>query len=246
MVSEILSKFGKIPSNLKDISQLRRVLQETQPDLFERSMLFGDGQELPLGEMNSGDNEELPDPSVVYDSIKNSLEQSKELIDGIRKRIELISSHNNSKFSFRIKSFKSFSENFSNISPKRSLIDVIGIRIVPTESQTLKEIMLEFEKAFADEVAFKLNTIAFSNQEIVNKIGEDSIYYRALHYYIPVDNFFIEVQIRTPSVDQWSNIHHDTVYKPKIPISESEKRQIMEFGMISNIVDYFDLIKDEQ
>ena len=147
------------------------------------------------------------------------------------------------KHTFRVKDTRNFSHNAASRDDIKSIADLVGIRVVPNNTKLFLNMLVKFEEKFQKEASFKLNTFAYSEKEIVNKIGKYSVYYRAVHYYFLIDNFYAEVQLRTPDIDQWSTLHHDTIYKPKIPVSDEQKRRIMRFGKISNIVDYFDLIR---
>lgn len=243
LIFSVLNRYKKIPEEFRDILGLRDELEKKYPALFKRKLLTGEKQELPLNQINLA-FEEQADSFAVFKKIKKSLEVHEDFIKRIKTRIKFFSLDSDCYFSFRIKDFESFSENFSKISLSRSLIDIVGMRLVLKKTKMLLKIISEFEREFSDEITFKLNIIAFNDDEITRKIGQNSIYYRAVHYYLSVAGFFIEVQIRTPFIDQWSNMHHDTVYKPKISVTEKEKKQIMEFGKISNVVDYFELIKN--
>lgn len=73
-------------------------------------------------------------------------------------------------------------------------------------------------------------------------MGYNSRFYRAIHCYIPVNNFFTEIQIRTPKIDTWSSLHHKVIYKPDKPATKGEIEIMDTLGEIATAIDCYDLL----
>lgn len=117
----------------------------------------------------------------------------------------------------------------------------MGLRIVPKKSRDFPHLIRKFEKEFGRSIKFKLNYFSKTTKE-KTRIRKSSGYYYAINYYFAINPFFMEVQIRTPSIDLWSDLTHDNLYKQKIKISSATKRYLVSFGRICNIVDFFEII----
>jgi len=125
----------------------------------------------------------------------------------------------------------------------RALFDIIGFRIVPKNPKEFTSLVEYFQRIDAD-MLFSLNTFLYNEQEFARLIGgNSSLFYRAIHYYIRIAGFFVEVQLRTHSIDIWSKVHHSVLYKPVIDISEQERLLVLEFGRIANIVDFSSMLQ---
>lgn len=118
-------------------------------------------------------------------------------------------------------------------------MDTIGFRIAPNKAIDIIEVINWIENQQKWKILLKLNTIALSRQEF-KKLFEpnSSSLYQAIHYYIDIGGACAEVQLRTPAIHQWSNLHHMTHYKPIIQTTNFEKKLVMQFGEMANWVDF--------
>lgn len=124
----------------------------------------------------------------------------------------------------------------------RWVTDVVGARVVPKNIQDFPTMIRDFERKFADEILFKINTFPMSDAEMIRDIGPFSVPYRAIHYYLPLGRYCLEVQFRSPAIDVWSAIHHDTMYKPRVPLSLDSRDALMRFGEECCVVDAYALV----
>lgn len=120
----------------------------------------------------------------------------------------------------------------------RAQFDTIGFQVVPHHAfdMVLALGRMSAEKGWKTISIF--NSFPFRDEEFDKQVGPNSSsYYRAVHYYIDVGELCVEVQFRTPVIDQWSKLHHATLYKPQISATQVEKEAVMEFGFIANWAD---------
>jgi ppGpp synthetase/RelA/SpoT-type nucleotidyltranferase len=243
----IFSGFKEVSFKKETLNSLKKNLKKTNPDIFSDKIICGDGtvinakeQEIKWLEFFRGKN---LGKGYLLENIKKDLKNEQGAIKKLVERIRIFFPFENYEHSFRIKDFESLLSdkvNRGNWEP----IDIVGLRIVPRKSSMFFDAISRFEKEFGNEIIFKLNTFPYDKEEVEKYIGKNSsVYYRAIHYYFPMGCFLAEVQIRTSAIDEWSKLHHDTVYKPKIPVSPQLKKNIMEFGKMADMVDYFEIAK---
>lgn len=249
VVTSTFEKYSQIPESFRDIDKLRNSLKDKYPVLFSRDMRFRD-------KIISREHQEDTKQQVLADHAKmisgfKSLEKVGEYLENgldeantIKEVIESLFPGDGYEISFRLKEPDSILQNVE-WGNAYTLVDVIGLRIVPKNSKLFPSILEKIEEKLGDKLAFKLNIFSYSIEEIVEKISKNSIYYRAIHYHLKGDQFFTEIQVRTPATSQWANLNHDTLYKTKVEVDEKTKEYIMDFGRIANIVDYFDMLKNE-
>lgn len=121
----------------------------------------------------------------------------------------------------------------------RGLTDCIGHRIVPKNSYFFPQLISRFEKIFKDSIIYKFNSFILTDTEFYKILDKNSsVNYKAIHYYININNYIVEVQLRMSAIDIWSKIHHATLYKNTIRVNLEQKKAIDYFGNISNIIDY--------
>jgi hypothetical protein len=121
--------------------------------------------------------------------------------------------------------------------------DTVGFKIVAHAPLGLIQAVERFEQAGLS-MLFRFNTYPFSIKDYRERIGPNSSYsYRAIHYYVSLGLVFAEIQIKTPRVDMWSEIHHCTLYKPTKPITTVDCDAILALGEIANVVDFTGLLK---
>lgn len=245
-VGRLFNLFRNIPSELQDINKLRAKLRKEKPILFDRNLRVK-GELLSFKQQESYKDKILEvhkkkiSTFKTLEQIQNYLGNSMKLAESFRDEINRAFPKSEYALSFRLKEPGSIMQNVEWGNPY-TLVDVIGLRIVPKDSSQLPYLITKFEKQFSNRLAFKFNIFSYSTDELVNRISKNSIYYRAFHYHLSIDDFFSEVQIRTKGVDQWANLNHDTMYKSKIKITEKQEREVMEFGKMANIVDYADIL----
>jgi flagellar biosynthesis/type III secretory pathway chaperone len=120
----------------------------------------------------------------------------------------------------------------------RAHFDTVGFKLVSCVPFGLLQAIELFEQSDA-LILFRFNTFPFSKKEYRLRIGPNSSSsYRAMHYYVSLGSVIAEVQIRSPGIDVWSQIHHSTLYKPTGPISKANRNGILALGEIANVVDF--------
>lgn len=233
LVFEILRVYDQLPQARQDFSDLRQALRNARPELFLRSVNGFMRQEFIVPALNST-------PGAYFFEALDQGQQDR--INELKQSLEKIFPATLYTCSWRIKDQVTLEQNIRKYGVQRALIDVVGVRIVPRRAEFLPSMINQFEKAYTDPAIAKLNTLAYGDEEITRVISLHSLYYRAIHYYLPLGPIFVEIQMRTPAIDQWSILHHFTIYKPKIQLTEAEKAYVIEFGKICNIVDFVQLI----
>lgn len=124
----------------------------------------------------------------------------------------------------------------------RAWFDTVGFQVVPKNASLILEAIKKMSAQNYCKTLCIFNTFPFSVEDFKTYISPTSSpYYRAIHYYIDIGNVCAEIQLRTPSIDQWSRIHHATMYKPRITTTEKEKSLVMEYGQIANWIDFYSL-----
>lgn len=118
-------------------------------------------------------------------------------------------------------------------------MDTIGFRIIPNKAVDIIKVINWIENQKQWKFLLKLNTIALNKQEFETIFEPNSsLFYRAIHYYIDIGGVCAEIQIHTPAINKWSDLHHSTHYKPMIQTTDFEKELIMQFGEMANWVDF--------
>jgi hypothetical protein len=125
----------------------------------------------------------------------------------------------------------------------RAHFDTVGFRLVAHTPLGLITAIERIEQS-ALTILFRFNTYPFSDEEYRQRIGlNSSPCYRAVHYYVLLGSVIAEIQLRTASVDVWSEIHHHTLYKPTRSISVTDTEGIEALGQIANTVDLAGLLR---
>ncbi len=241
-VKNILKIYSTTPKVWRNISKLRKALRQKNPYLFSADIKVSSPRKTnrklrriaSLNDLKKG----ALDMDCTTDNIKNCLRLNKSKIKSINYRLKKIFPTTDFIHSFRVKTTKNYIKELGNKS-SHGITDFVGLRVVPRNNWNLLLMLRKFEREFSDIIVFKLNTLMYSNREIKKTLEKSSIYYRAIHYYIETGSFFTEIQIRTQAIDQWSKIHHPTIYKQKFKISSKTRENVIKFGEISNVVDYF-------
>lgn len=242
-VARILHAYQLLSEEQKDFALQRMTLRNVFPDMFSRSVAQGIGKELIL---SPGDRLEvltcIDDGMRAFDTldVENDLH-----FQNIQSRVHRAFPHDEFTHTFRIKDPESLARNIQAHGLRRGTLDRVGFRIVPKHAESFPRMVQTFEDAFQDVHMQKLNTFAYGDDEIVARISPHSYYYRAVHYYIPTDAYSIEVQLRTPAIDVWSALHHLTVYKPRVEVTDAERAIIEDFGRVSNLVDYAEMLRSD-
>ncbi len=121
---------------------------------------------------------------------------------------------------------------------QRAWFDIVGFQIVPRSISALSHTLKTLNEQTKWEKLFVFNTFPFVRNDFKRLIGPESApYYRALHYYLKVENVCVEIQVRTPMIDQWSMLHHAACYKPTVSIVSGEVSMVMMLGQVANWVD---------
>lgn len=247
-IERVFNKYSKIPPELQNIVKLRKRLKIKHPILFNRNVQFANNfissnkqEEIKLRtlKIHSGHISKLSSLKAIENYLEGCLNDA----EAIKRELENLFPKEKFNLSFRVKEPESILQNIK-WGNSYTLVDVIGLRIVPKQSYFSPLIVKKIEEFLRTKLAFKINIFSYSTNEIVKKISKNSIYYRAIHYHLKTGRFFTEIQVRTPAVDQWANLSHDLLYKTKFEASEETKNCIMEFGRVANIVDYFDILKN--
>lgn len=239
----ILRKYESLPVEARIISSLGHKLRQTRPELFARTLLNGQGEELLLQAVDANlTRADFSDTEHAFWALESIATYQAEPIQALKDSLEVLFPAAEYAHSFRMKDRESLALNILKHGLNRSLIDLVGIRIVPKHVSLFPAMIAKFEQMYAQQIAFKLNTFAYDENEMLVKIGKNSLSYRAIHYYLPMSSFYVEIQLRTPAINEWAILHHETVYKPKLFISDRQTAQIMEFGQMSNAVDYAELM----
>jgi hypothetical protein len=126
----------------------------------------------------------------------------------------------------------------------RALFDLVGFQIVPKSLVSFRRLIHVLNDVAGPQKMFVFNTHPFNFEDFLSLIGPSSSpYYRAIHYYFNIGGASIEVQVRLPATDQWAILHHVTCYKPIVSISSREEKLVQQLGLITNWVDYYQLIR---
>lgn len=246
VISSVLDQYSHIPESFRSRSSVWKLLEEACPLLFCETFIRSSGVIASLQEQEQKRGEILVSVqshdlvSCLNDTVQ-ALHDHQDSLDVFRQRLLMLFPEEHFFHTFRV---KDIAQNFVRdaiVSP-RWATDVVGIRIVPRDIRAFPSCIAQFEKTFADDILFKLNTFPWTDFDIVQRIGPFSVPYRAIHYYLPFGQFCMEIQFHTPAIGCWSALHHDTVYKPKISVSPSFRDAIMNFGEQCCVVDAFELL----
>ena len=124
----------------------------------------------------------------------------------------------------------------------RAYFDTIGFRVIPKHSLDFIKAILLIERNLG-KVLFRINTYQFCKQDYQRLIGPNSsTSYRAVHYYVWFGTEIVEIQLRTPHNNIWSNLHHVMMYKPNRTYTADDCAGILALGEIANIIDYAELL----
>ena len=242
IVENTLNQYYSIPKNKRGLNHLQKKVLTKYSNLFTKNN-FNDIFKILNNLKNNLDKDKITSVPFYKKNIK-ILKDSK-TSKKITSELKYFSHKNKIIFSKRIKNKKSALLNIKN-KKQKIMIDLLGIRLVP-EINKFKSLINYIEKKYNSKIAFSLNTHLYSQKLLSKKIGPYSKYYKAIHYYIPFNKSlngpFLEIQIRMLSTDQWSKLHHSTIYKKNIPINKEIFKAIMKFGEIANVTDYYNLLK---
>lgn len=246
-VKSILSKYEKIPVEFRSLRKLTGKLKYIYPNLFSHNIVLRSNkvidqktQEIHKQKIFRDQAEHLSTLDTI-EKINKYLKGVQQISEKIEKRVLSMFPKSSFDYSSRVKESESLLRaiKLKKVFP---LGDVIGLRMIPKQSALLPEAIKKFEETFGDELIYKTNNLALSQKQLIKLKGYGSTYYNAIHYHLPVDRFFTEIQIRTPGVNQWSKLAHYTVYKKKIKTDSITRQCIMEFGKRASIVDYFEIL----
>ncbi len=248
-IVKILEKYETIPQEYKNLQKLTRDLKRLHPHLFSKDIVLDNNKIISLKQQERNKQKILDSYAKKIHAL-NSLEKMTKYLEGsqekteeIKNKLEKIFPSKNYEHSFRVKEPINIlkANNLKKMSP---FSDIIGLRTIPQKSLWLPQTVEKFEKNFGHEIAYKTNSFAYTQRELIKRKGKNSIYYRAIHYHLSANKFFAEIQIRTPAIDQWSKLSRATIYKTRRKFPNQAKKYIMEFGRRANIVDYFEIIND--
>ncbi len=243
VISDTLHAYEKIPKVKRNLVLLRRELKKKYPFFFQRRPRHG-AKELRLQCVPTRVSSHTTMlSSFTKDRMKTFVKTHRGDIMRLREEVRKAFPIKSYKHAFRVKDYGSFLEASRKYRDRRSMMDIVGMRIVPKKALFFPDAIRRMEDVFRGRIDFRLNTFAYTDLEIKKVLGRYSLYHHAIHYYFSLGDFYIEIQMKTPAIDQWSMLHHDTLYKRKVMITAQEKRAIMAFGRISNIVDYHRMLE---
>ena len=243
-VERLFGAYRKIPKELRNRQKLFQVLEKENPHIF--STTIAAPKSINLDEQNMNKRKILDEGKGDWQWLRKMIPVSLKngLIGEITYNTRQLFPTKDYKHSSRIKDLKGLRENVE-INNDWGRTDLFGLRIVPKRACFFPDMVGKFEKEFGNDIVFKLNF--FSNREKkVTRIRKIPDYYCAINYYFPIRPFFMEVQVRTPGIDLWSCLAHDTIYKNKIKVSPLMKRHIIRFGEMCNIEDFFEITSCEK
>lgn len=244
-IKKIFTEYHKIPLNQRSITKLRKKLKLISPYFFQDLLSYQNNKKISHKKQMQEKIKFFDKSETIYflsniDDFKNKLRlKTKTFI----RELKTIFPPSKYHHSFRIKDSTAILDNIEK-NKKIVLTDIIGIRIVPKHYLNITEILTKIECDLNDRIIFKLNTTASGDAKMMKKNRKHSKYYHAVHYYISIGGNIAEIQIRTPGIDQWSKIHHSTMYKEIIKVDKMTIKYIKQFGRIANIVDYYKIINN--
>lgn len=126
----------------------------------------------------------------------------------------------------------------------RALFDIVGFRIVPKNAKNVSQVIRSLREIRTWKTLFVFNTVLFSDSDFHTHIGPtSSSFYRAVHFYVAQNGVCIEIQIRFPATHAWSEIHHATMYKPRVNVDDATKKLIWRLGATANFLDFRSMVR---
>lgn len=246
----ISEQFCHIPSVSRSRTTLWPKLSIKYPELFSTVFSRSNGSVVSLREQEETRSRILSDAmmrgaSGCASDASQTIAASYTDIDRLYKKILLLFPHEQFVHAFRVKDVV-LTDTLVGAAFPRWVTDVVGARVVPRDVRAFPSMIRAFEDAFADDILFKLNTFPFADDVMLCEIGPFSIPYRAVHYYLPLGSYCFEVQFRSPAIDVWSAIHHDTMYKPRVPLSTASRDALMRFGEECCVVDAYGMLEGHE
>lgn len=240
----LYSLYERIPHDKRDLDLIRNEIKIKNPELFDEDFF----------DISLGGFEKQEDVEKFFFT-KNNYDAGADITEGDfetilkegEEKFENILSEIKSRFgsycsiNSRIKEFGSLEKKIKQSSSMFNT-DIWGIRVVPHSANKLPNILFDLKKEWGNRISFNINTFSYSNEKIERLMGYNSRFYRAIHCYVPVNNFFIEIQARTPNIDTWSSLHHKIIYKPDKPATKEEIEIMDTLGEIANVIDCYDLL----
>jgi len=177
-IVKILEKYETIPQEYKNLQKLTRDLKRLHPHLFSKDIVLDNNKIISLKQQERNKQK-----------ITKYLEGSQEKTEEIKNKLEKIFPSKNYEHSFRVKEPINIlkANNLKKMSP---FSDIIGLRTIPQKSLWLPQTVEKFEKNFGHEIAYKTNSFAYTQRELIKRKGKNSIYYRAIHYHLSANKFF--------------------------------------------------------
>lgn len=246
-VESIFKKYVKIPEELKNLNSLKIQLKRTYPRLFNKDIIINDKKIISYENQETSKQRIIKEKNLELglldslDKIESYLADTKNQYQKLKNEFDIFFPEKDFEQTHRIKD----PENIVKAIEKKKtfpLGDVIGLRIIAKNAYSVLKIIGILESKYGENIYYKTNSFAY-NQKNLLKLKR-SRYYRAIHYHIPAGNYIAEIQVRTPAINQWSHISRYTEYEKKIKIDHDSKLAIKEFGKITNIVDYFSILKN--
>lgn len=231
-IDAITKAYTSISGSNTDLLVAQQHLKEKEPGLFFR------GREIP---------QEITIPEEKIPSLSQVLKEEKEEKDFIQDLIDRIRTcfpEATHTVTAREKEVTSLTKNINNKS-KSWFNDVYGIRIVPKKASDISSTLQYLEACLTNYTYYTLNTFAYTDELIKLRLPGTSIYYKAFHFYIPIKSFFLEIQVRTPTINIWSQLHHELVYKPIFSPSRQTTDYLDILGEMSNVTDYLNITESE-
>lgn len=242
----ISEQFSGIPFGLRSRAVLWPKLSTKYPELFSPVFSRSNGAFVSVCEQEDTRGRILNDAvargvSGCASDAFRAIADSYADIDRLYKKILLLFPREQFVHAFRVKDVV-LAGTLADAAFPRWVTDVVGARVVPRDVRAFPSMIRAFEDAFADDILFKLNTFPLADDVMLCEIGLFSIPYRAVHYYLPLGSYCFEVQFRSPAIDVWSAIHHDTMYKPRVPLSTASRDALMRFGEECCVVDAYGML----
>lgn len=243
----ISEQFSRIPSALRFRAVLWPKLSATHSELFSPVFSRSNGAVVSVREQEETRSQILNDAvargasGCALDAFQ-TIAGSHADINRLYKKILLLFPPERFTHAFRVKDVV-LTDALVGAAFPRWVTDVVGARVVPRDIRAFPDAIHLFEQTFADDILFKVNTFPMTDDAMLRDIGPFSIPYRAVHYYLPLGLHCFEIQLRSPAIDVWSAIHHDTMYKPRVPLSASSRDALMRFGEECCVVDAYGMLE---
>ncbi len=240
-IEKILDKYEDIPEEFKSLEKLTNELKRVKPNLFSEEMMREEITSLDLEKILEK-KEKRNSEKISLEDVYKTVEDAKDSVEELKKELETLLPEHGFIHYFRVKSKESLLSNSKEPFPHYRLNDVIGFRVVPKSPTQYLGLLDLLENAFYNDIKYKLNFFSFSDKELDIMPLNISPYYKAIHYYIPTDKVYTEIQVRPPATDIWSEIDHKTRYKPQIETTPEEKKVIENFGRKACCLDLYEIL----